>query len=488
GLDRSARIRGDQQSLASAAIGHGAAEASQQRSRQRPSQSADLKFRCHRSHGRTRRDVVGVAGVALGIARGLRGCGAALGFGARCGGAQLGEQLLEALRVAPQGLLAFAPVLVLLLQLHEQRGPRLAVQFELAELLALLFARPVQFVLAGDDGRFKGVDFLQLRTQFGNAAGPIALHVALIGQHPAGIGDTILRQQRLQRRGLALRVGGAQQARQVLAARAQRRLQGGALPLQLGQCLLVAHQAGFGFAQHAVGVTDLFVGSAQLPAHVTALAFDLAAFGGDLLEFALDGFQLALGLAPALHRCILRDGGHGERRQQQREGDGGNACAHPASVLSACAALAKVSSMSRLAPVISAGLGKSSRSRMVGATSRSAPPLRSVAMRGPAYTNGTGPTVCEVCGWPVSGSRIISTLPWSAVSNKAPPTSCTAAAISPMATSTASAAWIAAARMPLWPTISGLAMLQTATSISPERIAATSLAVTSGQLISGCRS
>ena len=39
---------------------------------------------------------------------------------------------------------------------------------------------------------------------------------------------------------------------------------------------------------------------------------------------------------------------------------------------------------------------------MVGATSRSAPPLRSVAARGPRYTNGTGPTVCAVCGWPVS--------------------------------------------------------------------------------------
>ena len=58
----------------------------------------------------------------------------------------------------------------------------------------------------------------------------------------------------------------------------------------------------------------------------------------------------------------------------------------------------------------------------------------------------------------------------------------------PSATSTASAAAIAADSMPVWPTMSGLAMLQAMKSKRPEAIAVTSLSVNSGQLISGLRS
>ena len=75
--------------------------------------------------------------------------------------------------------------------------------------------------------------------------------------------------------------------------------------------------------------------------------------------------------------------------------------------------------------------------------SRSEPPSRSCAAR-PTYTSGTGPTVCAVCGSPVTGSRIISRLPWSAVTIISPPTSSSAARTAPSATSTACAASIAA--------------------------------------------
>ena len=115
-------------------------------------------------------------------------------------------------------------------------------------------------------------------------------------------------------------------------------------------------------------------------------------------------------------------------------------------------------------------------------------PARSVTVRSPTNTSGTGPTVCAVCGWPVDGSRIISRLPWSAVMTIAPPALRTAASTSPIALSTACAARIAACRSPVWPTMSGFAMLHTTTSKRPPAIAATSFAVTSGQLISGCRS
>ena len=47
--------------------------------------------------------------------------------------------------------------------------------------------------------------------------------------------------------------------------------------------------------------------------------------------------------------------------------------------------------------------------------------------RAPASTTGTGLVVCAVCGPPVSGSRISSQLPWSAVTSSAPPWRSTAA-------------------------------------------------------------
>src|SRR5690606_35636645 len=159
---------------------------------------------------------------------------------------------------------------------------------------------------------------------------------------------------------------------------------------------------------------DLLVGLAQFPAGVAALALQLAALRGDLTQLAAHALQALLGILR-----ILRARAAGDRQQQAC--DGGDPCAHQAG-------------SSRLCPLISAGCGRPSRSSRVGATSRSAPPVRSVAWRSPTYTSGTGPTVCAVCGWPVAGSRIISRLPWSAVMTSAPPAPRTASTTLPMAT------------------------------------------------------
>src|SRR3546814_6283732 len=66
-----------------------------------------------------------------------------------------------------------------------------------------------------------------------------------------------------------------------------------------------------GLAHAARGRADLLVDLAQLPAGVTAPAFDLAPLGGDFLQFAIDLFQLALRVAGAL--CLHR------RRHQHRD-------------------------------------------------------------------------------------------------------------------------------------------------------------------------
>ena len=59
-------------------------------------------------------------------------------------------------------------------------------------------------------------------------------------------------------------------------------------------------------------------------------------------------------------------------------------------------------------------------------------------------SSGTGLVVWAVCGSPVSGSRIISALPWSAVTSIAPPARVSAAASRPRQRSTVSTALIAA--------------------------------------------
>src|SRR5690606_11505006 len=201
------------------------------------------------------------------------------------------------------------------------------------------------------------------------------------------------------------------------------------------------------------GRRQLLVQRAQFARGAAALAFELARLGADRLELALGPVELALGLAAVLGRRTERAGKH-----QQHCGDagGGAQARHQA--------LPRPGAASRLCPVIASGLGRPIRSSRVGATSRRAPPLRRLAARPPRYSNGTGPTVCAVCGCPVSGSRIISRLPWSAVTSISPPTASSAARIAPRASSTASAAFTAASITPLWPTMSGLAMLQTMTS------------------------
>ena len=72
-------------------------------------------------------------------------------------------------------------------------------------------------------------------------------------------------------------------------------------------------------------------------------------------------------------------------------------------------------------PVISGGFGRSISSSKVGAMSARRPSATSERLRAPSSNSGTGLVVCEVCGPPVSGSRIISQLPWSAVTSSAPP-------------------------------------------------------------------
>ena len=59
-------------------------------------------------------------------------------------------------------------------------------------------------------------------------------------------------------------------------------------------------------------------------------------------------------------------------------------------------------------------------------------------------TNGTGFSVCAVCGSPVSGSRIISALPWSAVMTRVPPAPRPPRDSRPRQASTVSTALIAA--------------------------------------------
>ena len=93
----------------------------------------------------------------------------------------------------------------------------------------------------------------------------------------------------------------------------------------------------------------------------------------------------------------------------------------------------------------------------------------------------------EVWGLPPS-SRMHSQLPWSAVMKRAPPMARVASAMRPTAASTASQATVAAARSPVWPIMSGLARLQTRRRYWPEWMASSRPRLTSGRLISGCRS
>ena len=71
--------------------------------------------------------------------------------------------------------------------------------------------------------------------------------------------------------------------------------------------------------------------------------------------------------------------------------------------------------------------------------------------------NGIGLVVCAVCGWPVTGSIIVSQLPWSAVMNTVAFAAAAAVTMRPMQASMVSSALTAGFSLPVCPTMSGLA-------------------------------
>ena len=214
-----------------------------------------------------------------------------------------------------------------------------------------------QFRVRLGDATFQFGESGQFRAQVGDAPGAIALQVAVIGQQAVAVSHAVLRQHQLQGRVAADGVRRAQQLRQFASLRAQGgveraapRLQGlqfGVLPLQLGFHLL--ERTGRG----AYALVEL----AQLARGLPALAFDPASLARDSVEFFFCAIQFALGVARVLRRGRERD------RQQRRNDQRGAQQPHANNVV----------------PVISTGCGRPSRSSRVGATSRSAPPLRRVA-------------------------------------------------------------------------------------------------------------
>ena len=96
--------------------------------------------------------------------------------------------------------------------------------------------------------------------------------------------------------------------------------------------------------------------------------------------------------------------------------------------------------------------------------------------------------VCEVCGPPVCGSRIISQLPWSAVTSSAPPD------FSDRLRDPAEAGVDRLHRLDRGRQAAGVAdhvgvgVVENDQVVFAESIAATALSVSSGADISGCRS
>src|SRR5690606_5306982 len=207
-----------------------------------------------------------------------------------------------------------------------------------------------------------------------------------------------------------------------------------------------------------------------------------AALGAGVVEFAADLADAVLqacqfGLADLL-LCKNTSGQEAQQQAGQKAAPG-----HQALPLAALRA-----GRSRERPLISGGGVRPISSSRVGATSQSEPsPARSL-QPWPTQISGTGPLVWEVMAWPFSGSSICSTLPWSAVIRQLPFSARVASTMRPRQASTTSTALMAAARMPVWPTMSPLAKLQTMASNFREWMASTSLSVTSGALISGFRS
>ncbi len=139
---------------------------------------------------------------------------------------------------------------------------------------------------------------------------------------------------------------------------------------------------------------------------------------------------------------------------------------------------------------------RSSRAAAAGpsapaASARGRPGARRAASRPrgpPTRMTGTGLVVCAVCGSPVTGSTIVSQLPWSAVTTIAPPTSSSAATTAPSPRSTASQAVIAAARIAGVAHHVGVGEVDDDQVVAPPRSPRRAASVTSAADISGCRS
>src|SRR5215218_10925025 len=104
-------------------------------------------------------------------------------------------------------------------------------------------------------------------------------------------------------------------------------------------------------------MAKLFVGAAQFARGIAAAALDAATLGGDVLEFAVDPVELALGIAAAL-RDRRRDRKREQRDHRKRAGEDARGW-HQAGGIGLSG---PVLSNSRLSPLISAGFGSPSRS------------------------------------------------------------------------------------------------------------------------------
>src|SRR5690606_36139666 len=116
----------------------------------------------------------------------------------------------------------------------------------------------------------------------------------------------------------------------------------------------------------------LLIALAQRTRRFAALAFNAAAVAGHITEFLAHALEATFGFATVLLRVRPR-----HRQHAARHGRHHHPRQHPARDR------AHPLATSRLSPVISAGLSIPSRSSIVGARSRNAPPRRSVAARLP---------------------------------------------------------------------------------------------------------
>ena len=117
----------------------------------------------------------------------------------------------------------------------------------------------------------------------------------------------------------------------------------------------------------------------------------------------------------------------------------------------------------------------------------SAPCWRSLSRNHPRGSGAPG-WWCDTCAARVTGSIIISALPWSAVMIQRPFFSLRRCQMRPRQASTASTARTVGSILPEWPTMSALAKFMTMTSKSFRPMASSTTLVTPSALISGFRS